>query len=91
MKQSSKNYTKNNFLGEEINEDQGVIRCICGEDEDDGFTIQCEECLAWQHASCVGIAKSNIPEKYYCEVCSPKLYASILEVFILILFVTCMI
>ncbi|KAJ2394253.1 SET domain-containing protein 3, partial [Coemansia sp. RSA 2603] len=26
-------------------EDQGVIRCICDIDDDDGFTIQCENCL----------------------------------------------
>ena len=30
--------------------DEGVIRCICGTTEDDGFTIQCEKCFVWQHA-----------------------------------------
>ena len=31
--------------------DEGVIRCICEMTDDDGFTIQCEKCLVWQHAS----------------------------------------
>lgn len=57
-------------------DDAGEIRCICGRTEDDGFTIQCEVCFAWQHASCVGVGKTNIPEKFYCERCSPPLPAA---------------
>ncbi|KAF3250365.1 hypothetical protein TWF128_007521 [Orbilia oligospora] len=47
------------------------IRCFCGYDSDDGFTIQCEKCLHWQHARCVNININNIPDIficYYCEV-----------------------
>jgi hypothetical protein len=51
---------------------EGEIRCICGYTDDDGFTIQCEQCLVWQHAICVGISKSMVPEKYFCEKCSPR-------------------
>ncbi|KAG0238163.1 hypothetical protein BGW42_007154 [Actinomortierella wolfii] len=53
-------------------DDAGVIRCICGFTEDDGFTIQCESCMVWQHAVCVGIDQSNVPENYLCEECSPR-------------------
>ncbi|KAG9064081.1 hypothetical protein KI688_003260 [Linnemannia hyalina] len=53
-------------------EDAGIIRCICGFTDDDGFTIQCENCFVWQHAVCVGIGHSNVPDKYLCELCSPR-------------------
>ncbi|KAI8320939.1 hypothetical protein GQ54DRAFT_305160 [Martensiomyces pterosporus] len=53
-------------------EDQGVIRCICGIDDDDGFTIQCENCLVWQHAVCVGVEQDNVPDEYLCEKCNPR-------------------
>jgi hypothetical protein len=36
---------------EEMVQDDGQIRCICDTMEDDGFTIQCEKCFVWQHAS----------------------------------------
>lgn len=51
--------------------DSGRIRCVCEYDEDDGFTIQCEQCLVWQHAKCVGISKNSVPEQYFCEECNP--------------------
>lgn len=51
--------------------DSGRIRCVCDYDDDDGFTIQCEQCLVWQHAKCVGISKSSVPEQYFCEECNP--------------------
>ncbi|KAJ1948263.1 SET domain-containing protein 3, partial [Linderina pennispora] len=53
-------------------EDQGVIRCICGINDDDGFTIQCENCLVWQHAVCVGVEQDNVPDEYLCEKCNPR-------------------
>lgn len=51
--------------------DSGRIRCVCDYDDDDGFTIQCEQCLVWQHAKCVGISKNSVPEQYFCEECKP--------------------
>lgn len=51
--------------------DSGRIRCVCDYDDDDGFTIQCEQCLVWQHAKCVGISKNSVPEQYFCEECNP--------------------
>lgn len=56
----------------QIDDETGRIRCICGTEDDDGFTIQCESCLVWQHASCVGIARSNVPEVYLCDQCRPE-------------------
>lgn len=53
-------------------EDDGTIRCICGYDHDDGFTIQCEKCLVWQHAACVGITEDCVPNEYFCEKCLPR-------------------
>jgi len=53
-------------------EDNGVIRCICGSTEDDGFTIQCEKCLVWQHAACFEIDHDSVPENYLCELCLPR-------------------
>ncbi|CEP18003.1 hypothetical protein [Parasitella parasitica] len=53
----------------EAPEDTGLIRCVCPSTEDDGFTIQCERCLVWQHAYCVHITHSNIPDHYLCDQC----------------------
>lgn len=54
---------------EESNE---IVRCICGFDHDDGFTIQCDECLVWQHCSCVDLTKTTVPDRYFCELCNPR-------------------
>lgn len=56
-------------------EDEGVIRCICGFSDDDGFTIQCERCNVWQHAVCVNIHDSSeVPEIYLCDRCGKLSY-----------------
>lgn len=56
-------------------EDSGVIRCICGYDHDDEFTIQCERCNAWLHAVCVDIFNSeSVPETFICPLCSGSPY-----------------
>lgn len=53
--------------------DAGVISCICGHDDDDGFTIQCDHCNRWQHAVCYNIKDSaTAPEEYLCNVCDPR-------------------
>ncbi|WBW73413.1 histone lysine methyltransferase Set3 [Schizosaccharomyces osmophilus] len=48
------------------------IRCVCPFDDDDGFTIQCENCEVWQHAICFEISSENVPENYLCEQCQPR-------------------
>ncbi|OMJ13536.1 SET domain-containing protein 3 [Smittium culicis] len=69
---NSKPCLKSDDLDVPIDEDQGIIRCICGFIEDDGFTIQCENCLVWQHAICVNITQNNVPDEYLCEQCYPR-------------------
>ncbi|GAA96885.1 uncharacterized protein L969DRAFT_623810 [Mixia osmundae IAM 14324] len=59
--------------GEQQQEEyEGVIRCICGLEDDDGFSIQCERCTDWQHAICVRINPDSVPDEYFCELCAPR-------------------
>jgi hypothetical protein len=53
-------------------EDDDVIRCICGKTNDDGFSIQCEECETWQHGRCVKITKKTVPDYYICRICQDR-------------------
>lgn len=55
-----------------VHPDSGVIGCICGIEEDDGFTIQCDVCYRWQHCMCMGYkTNEEVPEDeykcYYCD------------------------
>lgn len=53
--------------------DSGVISCICGINDDDGFSIQCDHCNRWQHAICYNIKDIDAaPEEYLCNVCDPR-------------------
>ena len=67
------NYVDAFDLEEEDDEDEDVIRCLCNDAEDNGFMIQCEQCLTWQHSECVGLTENTVPPKYLCYICSnPK-------------------
>ncbi|KAI9208687.1 uncharacterized protein BJ171DRAFT_212065 [Polychytrium aggregatum] len=61
---------------DDIREDEGIIRCICRNTEDDGYTVQCDNCLVWQHVACVfepPIPDSDhLPDTYICEKCDPR-------------------
>ncbi|XP_071227130.1 PHD finger protein 20-like isoform X16 [Salvelinus alpinus] len=48
---------------------QEVVRCVCEAEEENDFMIQCEECLCWQHGTCMGLLEENVPDKYACYVC----------------------
>ena len=40
-----------------------------------GLFISCDGCSVWQHGGCVGIIEeSQVPDKYFCEECRPKLH-----------------
>lgn len=30
---------------------------------------QCEDCLCWQHGTCMGLLEENVPDKYTCYIC----------------------
>jgi PHD finger protein 20 len=47
-----------------------VVHCICSYNMDEGFMIQCDQCMTWQHSECVGVAENDTPENYMCPVCS---------------------
>lgn len=53
-------------------EEEDVIRCVCGLYKDEGFMIQCDRCLVWQHGYCVNINEENAPDSYLCERCEPR-------------------
>lgn len=41
-----------------------------------GLFISCDGCSVWQHGGCVGIVEeSEVPDKYFCEECRPKLHS----------------
>jgi hypothetical protein len=52
----------------EANDD--VVHCVCGDNTDEGFMIQCEQCLCWQHGDCIGISKASLPKQYLCCFCT---------------------
>lgn len=44
-------------------------------EETGGLFISCDGCSVWQHGGCVGIIEeSQVPEKYFCDECRPKLH-----------------
>ncbi|RLV94698.1 SET domain-containing protein 3 [Spathaspora sp. JA1] len=56
----------------QVDPDSGLIGCICGIEDDDGFTIQCDVCYRWQHCLCMGFQSAEeVPEDeykcYYCD------------------------
>ncbi|XP_064204391.1 PHD finger protein 20-like protein 1 isoform X3 [Anguilla rostrata] len=46
-----------------------IVRCICQTQEENGFMIQCEECMCWQHSACMGLPEDRLPEQYSCYIC----------------------
>ena len=72
VKQTSKEATPTS--GDDEN---AIIRCICGlvddDDEDGRPMVQCDKCEAWQHNECMGISldPDDLPEQYFCEKCKP--------------------
>jgi hypothetical protein len=62
-----------------VDDDEGEIRCLCGDNEDDGgFMIQCEMCNKWQHGECMGYEdEDEVQQSYACELCRPDLYKDV--------------
>ena len=61
---------------EEEEDGEELIRCVCGqyEEEEDNprSMICCDNCSAWQHNSCMGLPEDFEPEQYFCEQCKPE-------------------
>lgn len=69
----------------EDGDEEEIIRCICGEYEEEEDVerdmICCDQCSAWQHNDCMGLtfAKGEEPDQYYCEQCRPENHKHLLE------------
>lgn len=63
----------------EDHEDDNVkelVHCQCGIMEELGLMIQCETCLTWQHAHCLGMESAEeVPDGYACRACSDPKFA----------------
>jgi hypothetical protein len=47
-----------------------VIHCKCGNHTSEGFMIQCEICMCWQHGDCANLKSAeNVPKHYLCWIC----------------------
>jgi hypothetical protein len=66
-------------------EEEEIIRCICGEYEEEEDVerdmICCDKCSAWQHNDCMGLtfAKGEEPAEYFCEICRPENHKVLLD------------
>ena len=54
-------------------EEDGIIKCFCAFQEDDGNTVLCEKCNTWQHIECY-YASSDVPEVHECADCVPRVF-----------------
>ncbi|XP_031134991.1 PHD finger protein 20 isoform X3 [Sander lucioperca] len=52
-----------------VDTSEEIVRCICEVEEDNDFMIQCEDCLCWQHGTCMGLLEDNVPDRYTCYIC----------------------
>ena len=61
---------------EEEEQQEDLVRCVCGEYEeetDEPITMLCcDNCEAWQHNDCMGLADDYAPASYFCEQCHPE-------------------
>ncbi|KAJ5759451.1 Zinc finger PHD-type [Penicillium odoratum] len=69
----------------EDGDEEEIIRCICGEYEEEEDVerdmICCDQCSAWQHNDCMGLVfpKGAEPDQYYCEQCRPENHKVLLD------------
>lgn len=62
--------------GEENDEADYTIKCICDFDDDDGNTVYCEPCDTWQHILCFYPNDPHAPNRedflHKCHTCQPR-------------------
>ncbi|CAO3574980.1 unnamed protein product [Mortierella alpina] len=54
---------------EDVDDEEGIIMCVCGSREDEGGMIQCDKCKVWLHLECVDLAENDLPEDFFCPPC----------------------
>jgi hypothetical protein len=53
-----------------INNEEEINRCFCERiNLIDTYMIDCDRCHGWFHASCVGIARDEVPSYWVCDDC----------------------
>ena len=68
------NWIKDWKPGIDDEDDDKTLYCVCKQQYDGRFMIQCDTCDEWYHGSCVNISPSeavNI-DKYKCPVCCER-------------------
>lgn len=54
----------------------GQISCVCGVDEDDRPSVQCDRCFNWCHLECIGVSHvsdlGDEDDPWYCPQCRPR-------------------
>lgn len=61
-----------------INNEKEVNRCFCERiNLVDTYMLDCDRCHGWFHASCVGIARDEVPSYWVCDEC--KIQIMIIE------------
>lgn len=62
------------------NQEEHIIKCVCGSDGDDGNTILCDTCDTWQHTGCYYVDEygkvlgMHVLEgiQHFCVDCKPR-------------------
>ncbi|EON66045.1 hypothetical protein W97_05288 [Coniosporium apollinis CBS 100218] len=55
-----------------VEDEDGIIKCICGYHNDDGSTVLCEVCNTWQHIICYYDKHTDVPDVHECVDCLPR-------------------
>jgi hypothetical protein len=67
----------------EEEEEGEIIRCVCGEYEEETeiprAMVCCDNCDAWQHNDCMGLPEDYSGDSYFCEQCKPANHKKLLN------------
>lgn len=53
----------------ESGDHEGIV-CRCGEDHEEGLSVQCDQCARWEHASCCGLESISPGFVHVCGHCN---------------------
>ncbi|GJJ69435.1 hypothetical protein EMPS_01781 [Entomortierella parvispora] len=54
---------------DDVEDEEGVIMCVCGTKDDEGAMVQCDKCEVWLHLECLDLTEDEVPEEYFCPTC----------------------